>query len=66
MFKQHSFKIRESVLIYLQTIQTNSMFVLVQCKGARDAHTSAELLVNSFCSGLSYVKVEAKKKKLYG
>ena len=42
------------------------MFVLVQCKVARDAHTSAELLVNSFCSGLSYVKVEAKKKKLYG
>ena len=36
------------------------MFVLVQCKVARDVDTKAELLVNSSCSGLSYVKVEAK------
>ena len=40
------------------------MFVLVQCKVARDVHTKAELLVNSSCSGLYYVKVEAKEKKL--
>ena len=40
------------------------MFVLVQCKVARDVHTRAELLVNISCSGLYYVKVEAKKKKL--
>ena len=42
------------------------MFVLVQCKVARDVHTKAErwVLVNISCSGLYYVKVEAKKKKL--